>query len=69
MWNASEWSRQNVYITFILIIFLSGAPKNGGEVIEELISESGYGLTGFKNVFGPESAINDSYRVRRKNRK
>ena len=49
--------------------FLSSAPKNGGQVIEELISESGYGLTGFKNVFGPESVINDSYRVRRKNRK
>ena len=70
MWNAFECSRQNLYINFIIIFFFLGAaPKNGGQVFQELISESGYDLTRFKNIFETGSAINDSYRVRRKKRK
>ena len=69
IWNTFKRSRQNLYINFIIIYFLGATPKNGGQVIKELISESGYDLARFKNVFGTGSAINDSYRVRRKKRR
>ena len=65
MKNAFECSNQNLFINFIIIYSLGAAPKNGVQVIKELISENEYELDRLKIVFEIGSAINDSYRVQR----